>query len=127
MRVVVIIMELSPDSHRAYCPALPGCAVLGRSRQEAAERISRAVTGYLASFDTVVPEKLEFEIREHGLIVGGLRFVHWEDVSRFSWGATPHLLCLYFKARNVMNIWMDPPTVPEVDRLLREHLSTADE
>jgi predicted RNase H-like HicB family nuclease len=71
MKIVVIIMELSPDVHKAHCPALPGCMVLAGSRQEAAERISRAVRGYLASFDATVPEKLELEIREHGRDVRG--------------------------------------------------------
>ena len=66
MKIVVIIVELSPDIHRAHCPALPGCVALGRSRQEAAERIASAVTGYLASFDATVPEKLDLDILEHG-------------------------------------------------------------
>ena len=65
MRIVVVMMELSRDMHKAHCPVLPGCTVLGRSRQEASERISSAVMGYLASFDTAIPEKLDLQILEH--------------------------------------------------------------
>ena len=62
MKIGVVIVELSPGMHKAHCPALPGCVVLGRTRQEAAERMSVAVAGYLASFDSVVPEKIELQI-----------------------------------------------------------------
>jgi predicted RNase H-like HicB family nuclease len=66
VKFVVTIVELSPGMHKAYCPALPGCMVIGSSPQEAAERISRAVAGYLASFDATAPEKLDLEMCEQG-------------------------------------------------------------
>ena len=66
MKIVIIIVELSPDIYKVHCPALPGCLVLGRSRQEALDRMSNAVVGYLASFDAAVPEKLDLEILENG-------------------------------------------------------------
>jgi predicted RNase H-like HicB family nuclease len=66
MKIAVVIVELSPGMHKAHCPALPGCLVVGRSRQEALGRISNAVSGYLASFDATVPEQLDLEILERG-------------------------------------------------------------
>lgn len=70
MKIVVVIVELSPDMHKAHCPGLPGCMVLGRSRQEAAERIASAVTAYLASFDAAVPGKLDLQILDPGRHLG---------------------------------------------------------
>jgi len=64
MRVVISVVELSVDLYKANCPALPGCVVLARSRQEAAERMSQAVSGYLASFDVAVPGQIELQVVE---------------------------------------------------------------
>jgi predicted RNase H-like HicB family nuclease len=66
MKILVIITELSPSVHKAHCPVLPGCVVLGRSRQEALDRMSNAIAGYLASFDATVPERLDLEVLEYG-------------------------------------------------------------
>ena len=45
-------------AYRAWCPALPGCAVYGRSRREAKVRIGQAVSGYLEHLATALPREL---------------------------------------------------------------------
>jgi predicted RNase H-like HicB family nuclease len=71
MKIVIAIAELSGGMHKAHCPALPGCMVLGRSRQEAVERMCGAVEGYLASFEATMPGKLELEILDQGTSLPG--------------------------------------------------------
>lgn len=45
--------------YRAWCPALPGCAVAGGSRREAIQKIELAVNGYLRHLAAVLPRQLE--------------------------------------------------------------------
>ena len=45
-------------AYRAWCPALPGCAVYGRSRGEAKARIQQAMRGYLEHLDVALPREL---------------------------------------------------------------------
>ena len=54
MKFLIRISNSAPDAFRASCPALPGCAVVGRSRVEARARIEQAVRGYLASLDVAL-------------------------------------------------------------------------
>jgi hypothetical protein len=49
---------LLDGEYRAWCPALPGCAVYGRSRHEAQIRVLQAVRGYLAHLDVALPREL---------------------------------------------------------------------
>jgi predicted RNase H-like HicB family nuclease len=44
--------------YRAWCPALPGCAVYGRSRREVRARIRQAVLGYLEHLAVALPREL---------------------------------------------------------------------
>jgi len=44
--------------YRAWCPALPGCFVMGLTRDEAQEKVARAIDGYLASLDVALPREL---------------------------------------------------------------------
>jgi len=44
--------------YRACCPALPGCAVYGRSQREANARIRQAICGYLKHLDVALPREL---------------------------------------------------------------------
>ena len=44
--------------YRACCPALPGCVVLGISRQEAADKLHQAVLAYVAHLETALPREL---------------------------------------------------------------------
>jgi len=71
IRIVTVVLQVSSDTYKAHCPSLPGCAVLGRSRQEAAERLSHAAAGYLASFDAIVPGHIELQVLDHGQGTGG--------------------------------------------------------
>jgi predicted RNase H-like HicB family nuclease len=55
MKIVVQINRMDNGWYRAWCPALPGCLAMGESQEEAASRISGAISGYLASMDVVAP------------------------------------------------------------------------
>jgi predicted RNase H-like HicB family nuclease len=58
MNLVIRISQTSRCEYRACCPALPGCVVWGRTRQEAEDRIRQAVLGYLSSLDVAMPREL---------------------------------------------------------------------
>jgi len=64
MKIAIIIAELSPGIHKGRCPALPGCVVVGRTRQEVAERLPGAIASYLASLDSLVPKSIELELAD---------------------------------------------------------------
>ncbi len=53
--VTVKISQRRSGMFRAWCPALPGCVVLGASRGEVETRITKAVEGYLASLNIALP------------------------------------------------------------------------
>jgi predicted RNase H-like HicB family nuclease len=44
--------------YRAWCPALPGCAVYGGSWREAKTRIRQAVRGYVEHLSVALPREL---------------------------------------------------------------------
>jgi len=58
MKLVVRTTRRDGSTFKAWCPALPGCAVIAASRQRAQSRIQRAVKGYLASLDVALPREL---------------------------------------------------------------------
>ena len=58
MKLVIRITQTASESFRACCPALPGCIVYGRTRNETKKRIREAVGGYLASLDVALPREL---------------------------------------------------------------------
>ena len=58
MEAAVKIAGAFDGAYRAWCPALPGCAVYGRSRREAKARIRQAVHGYLEHLDVALPREL---------------------------------------------------------------------
>lgn len=62
MKIVTVVAEISSQMYKAHCPSLPGCVVLAQSRQDAAEKLSQAVSGYLASLDAAAPGKIELEV-----------------------------------------------------------------
>ncbi len=63
METAIRIAGLLDGAYRAWCPALPGCAVYGRSRPEAAARIRQAVRGYLRHLDVALPRELARRLR----------------------------------------------------------------
>lgn len=71
MKLVVKIARQNGRGYRAWCPALPGCAVSAESEQEARTRIRCAVNGYLMSLDVALP-------RELGLLVSMVGRKHTE-------------------------------------------------
>ena len=58
VKLVIKISRRADNGFRACCPALPGCAVYGRSWTEASDKIQEAVRGYLAGLDTALPREL---------------------------------------------------------------------
>ena len=56
---LAIKIEQQPDGdYRACCPSLPGCSVLGQTKEDAHALINLAVQGYLASLDVCLPREL---------------------------------------------------------------------
>jgi predicted RNase H-like HicB family nuclease len=55
MKIVIIIAMVEPGVWASYCPSLPGCRAVGQSREEAAEKIERAVQRCLASHNVGLP------------------------------------------------------------------------
>jgi predicted RNase H-like HicB family nuclease len=58
MRITIKVAKIAPDGYRAWCPALPGCAVWGLTRTEALRRIQEAVDGYVDHIDITLPREL---------------------------------------------------------------------
>jgi predicted RNase H-like HicB family nuclease len=58
MRIGIEIARSDHGGYRAWCPALPGCTVLGQSRKEATDRINEAIGGYLASLNVALPSEV---------------------------------------------------------------------
>ncbi len=61
MKLVVMITRTPEQSHRATCPALPGCIGTGSTSDEAMDRFLIAAKGYLASMSNFVPVTLRAE------------------------------------------------------------------
>ncbi len=58
MQLAVRIARESAISFRAWCPALPGCVVWGRTWREARDKIEQAVMGYLTHIEEALPREL---------------------------------------------------------------------
>jgi predicted RNase H-like HicB family nuclease len=56
MKMTIRICEKAEGNYRAWCPALPGCTVSGRSPEEAKRKIEEAVRSYLASMNATSGE-----------------------------------------------------------------------
>jgi predicted RNase H-like HicB family nuclease len=59
MNITVKIARDGQGWYRAWCPALPGCMVHGRSHREAAANIGQAIGAYVANLNVVLPRELE--------------------------------------------------------------------
>ena len=79
MRMVIEILEVSAGAYRARCPALPGCAVVGSSAEDARSKMADAVGGYLASFDSAGPEYVEIEVAASTAHAPGKRNAYQES------------------------------------------------
>jgi predicted RNase H-like HicB family nuclease len=59
MRVVIKVRSEPDGGVRAWCPALPGCLVRGRSPEQVKAMMEQAIRAYLASLDACVPWRVE--------------------------------------------------------------------
>lgn len=59
MHLTVKIARERPGWYRAWCPALPGCLVHGRSYKEADDDVGRAVRAYLGNLNAILPRELK--------------------------------------------------------------------
>lgn len=64
MKMVIRISKCTDAGYAAWCPALPGCAVRARSRDEAQERIKDAIVGYLSILNVALPRELSQRFAE---------------------------------------------------------------
>jgi len=58
MKIAIRITQRGNGVYRASCPALPGCIVHGKSKEEMKPKIVGAVAGYLASLDVALSERV---------------------------------------------------------------------
>lgn len=58
MKMTVRIARGTDGFYRAWCPALPGCFVMGLTGEEAHAEVARAIEGDLASLDVALPREL---------------------------------------------------------------------
>jgi predicted RNase H-like HicB family nuclease len=72
MELAVKITGCSGGYYRAWCPALPGCAVYGHTRTQVRSKIQDAVTGYVANMGVALPRELGRNLTKR-LIVADFR------------------------------------------------------
>jgi len=58
MNVKIRIARGAHGEYKAWVPALPGCMVLGQTREEAHAKLALAINGYLASMNVALPREL---------------------------------------------------------------------
>jgi len=58
MKPAVKIVRGADRTYRAWCPALPGCAVYAERRERTQSRAGDAVVGCLPSTDLALPKEL---------------------------------------------------------------------
>ena len=64
MKLSVRIMINDHGGFTAVCPSLPGCRSCGHTRDEAREKLSEAIRGYIAAVSNFVPENLIQQVIE---------------------------------------------------------------
>lgn len=64
MKLAIRMSALQGYGFRAWCPALPGCAVSATTEDEAKSRIRDAVVGYLGSLEVALPRELGKKLDE---------------------------------------------------------------
>ena len=65
------------------------------------------------------------EVCEHGIILGGFRFIPWEDLLRFSWTGNPiRQLNLYCRGRTVLNFGLPAKMAERLEPILRERVKS---
>ena len=64
MKLVIRIARRRDGTHTAWCPALPGCVVQARTREQAQQRAREAARGYLASLNVALPPSFDAVVRD---------------------------------------------------------------
>ena len=62
MKLAIKLSQEPSGGFRAMCPSLPGCLARGQTKEDAIRNIHRAVEGYLASLDAIVPRDVRQEV-----------------------------------------------------------------
>ena len=52
MRKYLVIYEKAPRNYSAYCPDLPGCIAVGRTRRQVEKNMKEAIQFHLEGFKT---------------------------------------------------------------------------
>jgi predicted RNase H-like HicB family nuclease len=60
MRKYLVIYEKAPRNYSAYCPDLPGCIAVGRTRRQVEKNMKDAIQFHLEGFK-VLPAPPKFE------------------------------------------------------------------
>jgi predicted RNase H-like HicB family nuclease len=63
MKLTIKVVPNERGGYTAVCPCLPGCVSTGQTRQEAKQRLSDAVVGYMAAVGNA-PEQQQQELVE---------------------------------------------------------------
>jgi predicted RNase H-like HicB family nuclease len=58
MRLCVRVRQDDSGRYIAACPSLPGCVSSGQTERQARQNLEEAITGYLASLNDFVPERI---------------------------------------------------------------------
>ncbi|MCK4276777.1 MAG: type II toxin-antitoxin system HicB family antitoxin [Phycisphaerae bacterium] len=64
MRLCIRITCDERGGYTALCPCLPGCISYGSTHEEARDKLTDAIRGYIASVSNFVPENLAHQLVE---------------------------------------------------------------
>jgi predicted RNase H-like HicB family nuclease len=64
MKLSVRISSNDRGGYTATCPSLPGCTCWGSNREEARDRLTEAIRGYIAAVNNFVLEDVTREVVE---------------------------------------------------------------
>lgn len=64
MKICIKIAANEHGGYTAICPSLPGCTTRGETREEAQDRLSEVICGYIASVSDFVPENVNAQLVE---------------------------------------------------------------
>lgn len=64
MKLSIKIICNETGGYTAHCPSLPGCICKAPTREEAKQKLSDAIYGYIASVGNFVPDNVDKELVE---------------------------------------------------------------
>lgn len=62
MKFAARVKRNETGGYTALCPSLPGCISRGETKQEALEKLSECIAGYVAALGNVVPPQVDCEV-----------------------------------------------------------------